>query len=168
MQESDSAHSSCSGDSTLTIPREITEGVRLVTDNPEAVEAIQLARGQYRISAKMPYDGKTPVHVREVAKALQLDDEFKRVYFYKISLVPLDEEHEGEKLARLTAVFHVVDNPIWIVPAIKAATVAIGAVGTWFVVDKVETFTTKSLAGTAITLAAALGTLFLLWRGVSA
>lgn len=148
--------------SASTVPAEVTDGRRLVSDDPETAAELRLERGQYRVTALVPYDAEQSIHVREVMKALELDGEFKRVYFYKVNLVPTGEEHEGQPLGRLTAVFHVIDNPIWLVPALYAATAAVSVVGGWFLVDKVETFS-KTGIGTILTAAAAAGTLLLLW-----
>lgn len=99
--------------------------------------------------------------------AVPAGDEFKRIYFHKINVVPTDLEHEGQPLGRLTAVFHVLDNPFWIVPALKAATVAIGVVGGsiggWFLIDKVEEFTSTGI-GSIIGVAASIAGLLVAWQ----
>lgn len=116
------------------------------------------------MSVKVPYDGGSPVHVRELAKAIPIDEEFKRVYFYKISFLPIDEEFEGQPLARLTAVFHVVDNPLPLVPIAWAAVAAIASGGSWLLIDKVEEFSTESLTGAFLTTAGAIAGLLILWK----
>lgn len=144
--------------------------MRTLTTDPERGGDMQLERGQYRITARVPWHSDVAIHDRELPVGIAADGEFKRIYAYKLSAVPIDETAPGgEPLAQITIVAHVVDNPIPIAPIIwgvvyRAAPWIAGSIGGWFVIDKVERFSTQSLTGALLTSAAAVGGLLLLWN----
>lgn len=150
-----------------TVPREVTEGIRTITTDNERAKVLKLRRGQYRVEARVelePGAEDFSVYDREIPLAIPLEDEYKFVYVYRISLKPIEgETHEGRPVGKLVVVFHVIDNFVWLPAALYAATAGISVIGGWFLIDKVETFS-KSGTGAIVTMAAALGTLLLIWK----
>ncbi len=173
-----------------TVPREITTNARTITADPKRAGELELERGQYRISLRVPLEidetlegqsidtiqdifGPIAMHDREIPLAVPAGGEFKRFYVYKLSVVPTGEEHDGIPLARVTAVLHVLDNPLPIAAIARGLLAAMrtragswiaATVGTWFVFDKVETFSPQSWAGSLLTVAGSIGGLLLLYK----
>lgn len=94
----------------------------------------------------IPYDG--PADTREnLLKRIDVENEFKRVYFYKVDVKPKGTDPDtGEQVATVTAVFRVLDNPLPLVPIAWGLTAAIGSASGWFFLDKVEKVTTNPFA----------------------
>lgn len=129
----------------------------LSSDHSEAIK-LALQRGQHKVRAIVPYGGGAK-SIEGVSKKINIEDEFKRIYFHKIDLKPI-EESEGK--AVLTLVFHVIDNPIPLVPIIWAGSIVASLGAGVFFVDKVESFTNSFGGWLSIGLAGL--TLFLTLR----
>ena len=125
-----------------------------------------LQRGQYKVTATVPLrdaSGDAETYVRDQMRAIPTQGEHKRVYVYRLSLVPTwQTTADGTALGRLTAVFHVVDNPLPLVPIIWGFNIVAGSVGSWFVVDKLEGFT-SSTGGSIVTTLAAIASVGFAW-----
>lgn len=146
-------------------PRERSTHYRTIATGHDESEGLQLARGQYRVQYTIPYDGE-PQRIRNTTKALDTGDEYKRVHFYKMDVHPLDEPdpETGEPVARVTAVFHVLDNVIPLAPLVWAGSAAIiGGTG-WLFLDKVETVSERAPIA-FVPILAAIGTIYFLVRG---
>lgn len=137
-----------------SVPAEDTGELLTVTEDPEKAQRLVLPRGQYRLSWRQPYDGPAQ-HLKDLTRAIEVDREFKRVHIYKLDLVPTDQLHQGEKLAQVTAVVRVLDNPLPIVPVVWGLTIVGSALSGWFVLDKVEKVS-GTAGGSALFIAAAV------------
>jgi len=142
-QESSSQVQAVSVQVPDSLPREVTQHYSDLARGAEA-EGLDLSRGQYRASYRIPYEGEA-IRVRNRTQALDSGDEFKRVHFYKIDVHPLEEPDPvtGQPVAQVTAVFHVLDNPLPLVPIAWAGlAAAVGGAG-WLLMDKAEEVTTS-------------------------
>lgn len=157
----------------LTVPREVINDPVEVAASPNA-NAYLLKRGQFRLTFRVPEpdaallpcaraSAKLPFLRNVEAEALTPEGK-KRIYVYSISQRPVDPVH-GEETLEITAVFTVLDNPIWIVPALYALTAAIGTIGGWFLIDKVESFSGTTV-GAVLTLLVIALTGFVLFKSL--
>ncbi len=129
--------------------------------SPESARAAQLTRGLYRVEADLVnYQGGEHYEEGREDRVL-VDGEYKRVTYEKISVVPT-----GEGRARVVVIVAVHDNPIWLAPLLWGAVVGVGAVGGYFLVDKVQEFT-ESPTGIIITVAASVLTIALAWKALT-
>lgn len=176
MGSSDSSRLSVSSDGSLvasTVPREILTDPKELPGASDA-NSYQLSRGQFRLTFRVPepepdidIEARATSYIKHVQDSLQYaqtDDGPKRIYVYSISQEPTDPV-DGEEALLITATFAVLDNPVWIVPALYALTAAIGTVGGWFLIDKVESFS-GTTAGSIVVVTAAALTAFLLYKNL--
>lgn len=157
----------------LTIPREI-QGSRVLRPAPDA-NSYRLLPGQFRVTFRVnePESDLEP-EARASALMTSLQDKLtmantedgqKRIYIYNMTQQRTDPVN-GEEALLISATFNVMDNnPVWIVPALWAVTAAIGTVGTWFIIDKVESFSGTTI-GTVVILTVAALTGFLLYKSL--
>jgi len=147
-----------------TVPNEQTGATETLAQGEEANE-LALSRGQYRVSFTVPGtpSAKTARTATGQTERVRVGDEMKRVHFYKVDAVPTEEtSDDGEKLTRVTAVFHVVDNPLPLVPIAwgAAALVGVGG-GGWLLFSSAEEFVQKTqwpiLTGAAAILSVLVG-----------
>jgi len=146
-----------------SLPREKTEHYRPLARGQD-IESLDVTRGQYRMQYRIPYDGE-PVRKRDLTLRLDTGDEYKRVHFYKIDVHPQEDPDPvtGETVATVTAVFHVLDNVLPLVPIAWAGLAAtVGGAG-WLLMDKAEEVTSRGVLG-LVPIIAAGATLFLLFR----
>lgn len=115
-------------------PAEIFGDTVLVSDQHNKAIKTALQRGQHKVSAVISYEGNAQTF-DNVLKKIDVDGEFKRVYFHKVDIRPVDSQK-----AMLTTVFHVLDNPLPLVPIVWGASIVAGATAGYFFVDKVESF----------------------------
>lgn len=157
----------------LTVPREIITDPVEVPASPTA-NSYQMKRGQFRLTFRVPEPDAKLEHAARPstdrpflqnleAKVLTEKGE-KRIYIYSISQRAVKPVN-GEETLEITAVFSVLDNPIWIVPALYALTAAIGTIGGWFLIDKVESFSGTTVGAILTFLVVAL-TGFVLFKSL--
>jgi len=118
------------------------ENVRTILSNPDAetVDNTAVQKGVYKISATVPFRGDTKLFETSQSRLVEQAGENKRIFFEKVEITPL-----GDGTGQLTAVVHVVDNPIWIPALVYGGLGILGLTGSWFVLDKVEKLTSESL-----------------------
>lgn len=158
----------------LTVPREIQGTPRSLRPSPNA-NNYRLSRGQFRVTFRVN-DPESDIEPEARASRLMTDlqdkltmavtpeGERKRIYIYSITQQRADPVN-GEDALVITATFNVLDNPIWIVPALWAMTAVIGTVGSWFLIDKVESFSDTTV-GTVVIFTVAALTGFLLYKSL--
>ena len=117
-------------------PSEIFGTSRTLSASHDEAVKLALTRGQHKIKALIPYEKNNAVSIDNVLKKLDIEGEFKRVFFHKIDIRPI----EGEDKAVLTATFHVLDNPIPVIPIVWGASIVASATAGVFFIDKVESF----------------------------
>jgi len=139
------------------IPVEENGDPTVLGSDPNKLKKRAVSRGQFRVSFRVAAEGDfDPARLRDETKEIPVDNEFKRVHIYKADLVPTGETTgEGLKLYQVTAVVRVLDNPLPLVPLAWALVAAIGAGGSWVVIDKLESFTQTSI-GSLLTIAASI------------
>lgn len=131
---------------------------RLIGEGHERLENLDLTRGQYRVQVTVPYKGEADT-IRNQMKRIKVEDELKRIFFYKIDLVPQEkpDPETGEKVAKVTLVFRVLDNAIPLAPIAWGVTSLITGAGVWLNLDKVERVSANPLA--LLPILAVLGTI---------
>lgn len=124
-----------------------------ISRDPESNSNMLLDSGQYRVKFKTDITEEKHLEAFTL-KNFQVDvpyeNEFKRVQIFKMDSVPLSD---SERL--VTVKFALVDNPVWLAPVLWT----LPAVGSWFVVDKVERFTEKSPISFGLIMLTAIGAL---------
>lgn len=146
-----------------TIPEEETGDVKTLAKGEDVAE-LNLSRGQYRASFTVPAE-TNPKSVEGRTERVRVEGEMKRVHFYKVDAVPLDEEtEEGKNLTKVTAVFRVIDNPLPLAPIAwgAAALVGVGG-GSWLLFDSAESFVEET-QWPILTGAAAILSVFVGWH----
>lgn len=141
------------------IPFEENSHPKLLSDDPETAASLHLLRGQYRTRWTIPYEGEV-VSVHDKLVAVPYEDELKRVFIYKLDVIPLDEQKDGQNVAQVTCVYRIIDNQLPIAAIAWGITALVSTVGGWFVIDKAEEFTGTGVGSlvTILTIAtAALG-----------
>jgi len=162
---------SSSGDSK--IPDEIIGPGRPIHVGPGDIPRMSFLRGQYKFKMRVKFQtppGQNPDMAQTIDNQLyrlegkdpetgrHLDDELKRIYIYKLDLLPPDEQG----MQRLTVVLRIIDNPIWF-PALLLGIGAIaGGYFTYSTVDTAESFTDE-LGDAAKNVAIAAGVVTLLF-----
>jgi hypothetical protein len=135
VNQGDKVAQSLPGKNTYTLEEKLTA---------EDAEQVGLTRGTYKIVSTIPYEGKGKI-VRGVTKSIPQNNEFKRIRFDKIDIVPTDELINGQPAGKMTIVAEVIDNPIWL-PALVYGGLAIGSLTAgYFFIDKVEEFSNESI-----------------------
>lgn len=132
-------------------PAEIFSNTRILSESNDEAIKLALPRGQHKIKALISYSGEAKTF-DNVEKKIDIQGEFKRIYFHKIDVRPVAEDK-----AMLTLVFHILDNPIPIVPIVWAGSIVASAVAGYFFIDKVETFTNTIGGKISIALAVVTG-----------
>lgn len=125
----------------------------------------RLKRGQFRVTFRVQRTEETEVLIERVRNQMlyvNTEDGPKRLHAYYITAGE-GQPADGEETVAITATFVLLDNPIWLVPALWAVTSAVGVIGGWFLIDKVETFSSTGI-GAIITVAAAAMTAFVLYK----
>lgn len=124
-----------------TIPDERTGDTEVVAQGEEAA-TLRLARGQYRATFIVPASIKEAQSIKGQTKRLKIEDEMKRLHFYKVDAVPTGKKSDdGEPLVKVTAVFRVIDNPIPLVPIAWGAAGLLGVGGGgWLLFSSAESF----------------------------
>lgn len=111
--------------------------------NPGEAETTFLSRGQYRLQLRVMFD-EPPGESATEAQFLQqgmfriaTEAELKRIYIFKADVMP--PQDNGEQL--VTAIFRVVDNPIWLPSIIATLGAVIGGTVVYSSLDAVEGYT---------------------------
>lgn len=128
-----------------TVPEESTGQTSTVSTDPKELRNTSLRRGQYRIVFTVAAEGEAQ-RLEGKTKAIDTGDEYKRVHFYKVDAQPLDQtDGQGRPLTRITAVVHVLDNPLPLVPIAwgAAALVGVGG-GSYLLFSSAESFVEES------------------------
>lgn len=157
----------------LTVPREIVNDPRQVAPAPDA-NSYQLKRGQFRLTFRVPepepdidIDARLSSAINQLTDKLlyaQTKDGPKRIYAYSITQEP-GPVTNGEETLTVRATFTVIDNFVWIVPALYALTAAISTIGGWFLIDKVESFSGTAVGSITTVIVVAL-TGFVLFKAL--
>jgi len=148
-----------------TYPREIVGQLKTIASTPEEVAKLGLVRKQYRVIVYFPdtTGNAKEQHFKNVEKTLPIDNENKRVLFYKIDIVPTDhKDKNGNKLIKVTSVFLLLDNQILILPIVWGLSAIGSLTAGYFFVDKVQEYQ-KTTGGEITTLALTALGIFLLW-----
>lgn len=127
-----------------TVPDEATGQVETVAEGEDAA-TLTLTRGQYRTTFQVPV-GVSPRGITGRTVRVEIGGEMKRIHFYKVDANPTGEQtKEGDDLTRVTAVFHVLDNPVPLAPVAWAAAGLVGVGGgSWLLFDSAEQFVTNT------------------------
>jgi hypothetical protein len=142
------------GDPAPTVPAEETGPTETLAQSPEKARELNLSRGQYRTEFLVPAKTDPKTKTGET-KRIEMGGEYKRVHFYKVDVSPTGQTtDDGEKLARVTAVFRVIDNPLPLVPIAWGAAGLVGVGGgSWLLFSSAESFVEDTqwpiLTGTA-------------------
>lgn len=147
-----------------SLPSEQTGATETLAEGEKAKD-LNLRRGQYRAQFTIPADIGDATGIQNETHRIKMSGEMKRVHFYKVDAVQQDEKNEdGQKLATVTAVFRVIDNPIPLVPIAWGAVGLIGAGGSWLLFDKAETFVEETSFPIITTAVSIVSVLFAWYR----
>ena len=130
----------------------VTAG-QIIGDDPEQNKNMLLESGQYRVKIKTDITEEKhqdPFTMKNFGIDVPFENEFKRVQIFKLDSVPISDEERV-----VTVKFALVDNPVWLAPVLWT----LPAIGSWFVVDKVESFTESSPVSFGLILLTAIGAL---------
>lgn len=154
-------------DSGAVKVQEIIGDTVLLADNTEDAKKLLLKRSQYRYKGKMGFkDSEEEVIIEDQVIRVAEDNEYKRMYVHKLNMIPTGEQDDnGNYIYNVTAVFTMIDNPVWLVPALWALTAVGGTVGSWFLVDKIEEFSSTT-GGSLVTIGLTVIGLILTYKSV--
>lgn len=123
---------------------DVTEAVKPATNITRTAEEnanMLLESGQYKVKFKTDItdtEQEAPFTLKNFTIDVPVENEYKRIRIFKMDSVPVSESKR-----EVTVKFAVIDNPVWLAPILWT----LPAVGSWFVIDKVEHFSDSNPFG---------------------
>lgn len=109
-----------------------------IGSDPEINQNLLLESGQYKVAFKTDItdeEQREPFTLKNFDLDVPVENEFKRVRIFKMDSIPLSSDER-----KVVVKFALIDNPVWLAPILWT----LPAIGSWFVVDKVESFAESS------------------------